>query len=98
MKTTLLTKEELESFSQEFPEWEILEKKIRKVWIFKNFIEAFGFMTKVAIISESMNHHPEFENIYNKVSIKITTHDLGGLSTLDIALAESINGIENLPN
>ena len=66
------------------------DKSIFKEFNFKNFIDAFSWMNKVALISEKLNHHPEFLNVYNKVEIKLTTHDQGGLSTKDIDLAEKI--------
>ncbi len=69
------------------------EKAIYKEFKFKNFIDAFSWMNKVALISEKLNHHPEFLNIYNKVEIKLTTHDQGGLSTKDIDLAEKIENL-----
>lgn len=58
---------------------------------FKNFIEAFSFMTAVALAAEKMNHHPLWENVYNKVEIKLNTHDIGGISTLDFRLAKAID-------
>ena len=75
--------------------WKELEKEsaIIKVFKFKNFIEAFSWMNKVAFLSEKDNHHPEFLNVYNKVEIKLTTHDSGGLSTKDIDLAEKIESL-----
>ena len=60
---------------------------------FANFIEAFAFMTKVAIIAEGMNHHPEWSNVYAQVKIQLTTHDLGGVSNLDLELAKQINSL-----
>ena len=66
------------------------DKGIFKEFNFKNFIDAFSWMNKVALISEKINHHPEFFNVYNKVEIKLTTHDQGGLSAKDIDLAEKI--------
>jgi 4a-hydroxytetrahydrobiopterin dehydratase len=63
---------------------------------FNNFIEAFGFMTSVAIIAEKMNHHPEWSNIYNTVNIKLTTHDAGNTITdKDTALAKAIEELFN---
>ena len=62
-------------------------------WQFANFIDAFGFMTKVAMISESICHHPEWRNIYSEVSIELTTHDLKGISNLDLKLAKAIDKI-----
>ena len=58
---------------------------------FKDFSEAFAFMTRVALLAQSANHHPEWSNVYNKVSIRLTTHDAGGVTAKDIALAEAID-------
>ena len=60
---------------------------IKKVYTFNNFVEAFGWMSKVAMWAEKMNHHPEWGNVYSKVEVVLTTHDVGGLSNLDISLA-----------
>jgi|ThiBiot_750_biof_1041553.scaffolds.fasta_scaffold35063_2 4a-hydroxytetrahydrobiopterin dehydratase len=58
---------------------------------FKNFSEAFAFMTRVALLAEAANHHPEWSNVYSRVSIRLTTHDAGGLTAKDAALAEAID-------
>jgi 4a-hydroxytetrahydrobiopterin dehydratase len=60
---------------------------IRKVWKFKSFIEAWGFMSRTALIAEKLNHHPEWSNVYNMVDVTLTTHDCQGLSQLDLDLA-----------
>jgi 4a-hydroxytetrahydrobiopterin dehydratase len=70
--------------------WEIKDGKLHKEFVFDNFIEAFGFMTRVAIIAEGMNHHPEWFNVYKKVLIDLTTHEAGGISELDFQLASKI--------
>ncbi len=62
-------------------------KALEKTFKFSNFVEAFGFMTRAAIHAEKLNHHPEWFNVYNKVEVKLTTHDTGGLSELDVKLA-----------
>ena len=67
--------------------WTIENEKLHKVFEFSNFIEAFGFMTRAAIVAESMNHHPEWFNVYRKVTVDLTTHEAGGISTLDFKLA-----------
>jgi len=61
---------------------------IRKTYQFRNFVEAFGFMAKVALVAEKMNHHPEWSNVYRKVDVVLTTHDAGGLTDLDVTLAQ----------
>ena len=69
METKLLTLKELQDSSHLIPGWEILNSRLRKTFQFQDFIEAFGFMTKVAIISESACHHPEWKNVYSEVTI-----------------------------
>lgn len=70
--------------------WIIENDKLHKEFIFSNFIQAFGFMSQVAITAEAMNHHPEWFNVYKKVVIDLTTHEAGGLSDLDFQLAIKI--------
>ena len=65
-------------------------KDMSKEFVFENFIEAFSFMTKVSLLAEKLNHHPEWSNIYKTVNITLTTHDKGGLSELDLELGELI--------
>ncbi|KXI27738.1 4a-hydroxytetrahydrobiopterin dehydratase [Paraglaciecola hydrolytica] len=67
--------------------WTIVEDKLAKTFKFKSFIRAFGWMSQIAIWAEKLNHHPEWFNVYNKVEIKLTTHDAGGISELDFKLA-----------
>ncbi|KAL6264945.1 hypothetical protein P5V15_005041 [Pogonomyrmex californicus] len=66
---------------------------IYKEFVFKNFNEAFGFMTKVALQAEKMDHHPEWFNVYNKVNITLSSHDVNGLSQRDVKLATFINKV-----
>jgi 4a-hydroxytetrahydrobiopterin dehydratase len=73
--------------------WSLANEKLTKSFKFKDFVEAFGFMTKVAIIAEKMDHHPEWFNVYNNLKIELTTHDAGGISKLDIDLATKINAL-----
>ncbi|MEM6306857.1 MAG: 4a-hydroxytetrahydrobiopterin dehydratase [Pseudomonadota bacterium] len=63
---------------------------ITKTFVFRDFKKAFAWMTQIAIWAEVLNHHPEWENIYNTVTVVLTTHDVGGLSDLDVALAEKM--------
>jgi len=73
--------------------WAIDNEKLHKEFRFANFIEAFGFMTRLAIIAQEMNHHPEWSNVYNRVVIDLTTHEAGGISSLDFELAEKIEAL-----
>ena len=66
---------------------------IRKEFRFKNFSEAFGFMTRVALAAEKMDHHPDWSNVYDRVDIELSSHDIGGVSERDIALAAKIDAI-----
>ena len=76
------------------PAWTLREDglAITRIFRFADFAEAFGFMTRVAILAEKADHHPEWFNVYNRVEITLTTHDAGGLSTRDVALAGAIDG------
>lgn len=66
---------------------------IVKDFKFKNFVEAFGWMTRAAIWAEKWNHHPEWFNVYNKVSVTLSTHDVDGLSELDVKLAKKMDAL-----
>ena len=91
MKRELLNKTEITDLVQLLPKWKVKDNKLHRNFRFQDFVEAFGFMTQVGLIAESLNHHPEWSNVYSKVSIQLTTHDLGGISSLDIKLAQLIN-------
>ena len=77
------------------PEWQQLATRdaIHRSLHFKNFNQAWGFMTRVALVAEKMNHHPEWSNTYNRVEITLSTHDAGGLTALDLRLATAIDRI-----
>jgi 4a-hydroxytetrahydrobiopterin dehydratase len=88
---TKLTDDEIADELKAIHEWSIVDGKLHRELKFENFIEAFAFMTKLAFVAERLNHHPEWSNVYNKVSISLTTHDAGGLSRLDFDLAQAAN-------
>ena len=74
--------------------WQEIDNQLTKEFEFKNFIEAFSFMTKVAIVAEKMDHHPNWSNVYNKVSIQLSTHDMGDIVTdRDRKLAAAIDDL-----
>ncbi len=77
----------------QLPEWKVVDNKLNRAFKFNDFVDAFAFMTKVAIASEKMNHHPEIFNVYNRVVIDLTTHEVGGISALDIELAKKISAL-----
>jgi 4a-hydroxytetrahydrobiopterin dehydratase len=75
---------------EKLPGWELKNKGIEKEFIFSNFAEAFTFMTLVASLAESLQHHPDWSNVYNKVYMKLTTHEAGGVTERDLAMATEI--------
>lgn len=79
----------------QLPEWGAVDGRaaITKRYKFRNFSEAWGFMSRVALIAEQMNHHPEWFNVYNKVDVTLTTHDAGGVSELDVVMAQKIDAL-----
>ena len=93
MEPYLLQDRELKELVFKIPGWEINSGQIEREFNFDNFIEAFSFMTKIALICEKYNHHPSWENVYSKVTIRLNTHDLGGITNLDQTLASEINKI-----
>lgn len=75
----------------ELDHWCLSGDKLQGEFVFGDFVEAFGFMSQVALLAEAMNHHPEWSNVYNRVEVYLTTHDAGGITELDFALAGRIN-------
>ena len=75
------------------PGWELLDGKLRREFTFPDFARAFGFMTGVALIAEAMDHHPEWSNVYNRVTISLVTHDLGGVGTPDVEFARRVDAL-----
>ena len=77
----------------ELDDWSLNQYKIYRLFVFENFIEAFGFMSQVALLAETMGHHPEWFNVYNRVEIYLITHDAGGISERDFTLAGRIDSL-----
>lgn len=73
--------------------WEILDGKLHKELVFRNFIEAFGFMTRAALVAEALDHHPDWCNSYRRVVVSLTTHEAGGLTELDFTLASRMESL-----
>ena len=89
-----LTEEQISAELSGLQGWSVVNGKLHKDFVFDDFIEAFGFMCKAAIHIEKMNHHPEWFNVYNKISVDLVTHDAGGITQNDIALARTLNLLE----
>ena len=90
---TLLTSDQKQELGTTLPLWTLTADRLRRDLAFRDFVEAFGFMSKVALLAEARNHHPNWSNVYNRVTIELTTHDLGGLSNLDRELAIAIDAL-----
>jgi len=96
MRPSLLSAEQIEQRLNTLnanakQQWQVVEGKLSLDLRFKNFTEAFAFMTAVALKAEKIDHHPNWQNVYNRVSLQLTTHDVGGLTSLDFELATLIN-------
>jgi len=76
---------------EQLPNWSIVNQKLTRKFVFKDFVQAFEFMKKIAIIAEKMDHHPEWSNSYNTVNVELITHTQGCITQLDIELATQMN-------
>jgi 4a-hydroxytetrahydrobiopterin dehydratase len=83
-----LSDAEIQSRLPKLTSWSLQNGKLHREYKFKDFVTAFGFMSSVALTAESMNHHPEWFNVYSTVKIDLNTHDAGGVTELDFQLAE----------
>jgi 4a-hydroxytetrahydrobiopterin dehydratase len=91
MSVPTLSTQELEIQLTQLEGWSVENGKLHRQYQFKSFVEAFGFMSSVALVAESMDHHPEWFNVYNQVTIDLTTHDSGGITLKDVKLAQKAN-------
>ena len=82
------------AFLREFPEWREVQGRdaIARGFAFKDFNEAFAFMTRVALLAEKLDHHPEWFNVYNKLDVTLSTHDAGGVTAKDVEMAKAMEG------
>ena len=78
------------------PAWSRQGPRIRREFVFSSFVEAFGFMSSVALLAERADHHPEWHNVYNRVVIELTTHDAQGLTPRDFSLAREIDALPGI--
>ncbi len=86
-----LTAEQIKKALQTLSGWKLKGGKLYREWKFADFSAAWGFMSRVALIAEKMNHHPEWCNVWNKVYVELSTHDAGGITKLDVQLAKTMN-------
>lgn len=86
-----LSPQELETELKQLDGWTTENGKLHREYKFASFVEAFGFMASLALVSEAIGHHPEWFNVYNRVTIDLTTHDAGGITSKDIAWAQKAN-------
>ena len=92
-----LTESEITEALANLPGWSVENGKLHRQFQFKNFIEAFGFMASAALVAESMNHHPEWFNVYHKVVVDLVTHSVGAISNLDFELARMMETLAQQP-
>ena len=90
-----LTKQEIAVGLSKLDGWSVVKGRLHRVFKFKDFTQAFGFMKRVARAADRMDHHPDWSNAYNKVTIDLSTHSVGGLTTNDFDLAEKIQKIHD---
>ncbi len=96
-KVKKLKAAEVASRLAKLPKWSLANAKLHREYKFADFVQAFGFMSRVALVAESMNHHPEWFNVWSTVKIDLSTHDAGGISEKDFALAEKIEALAAQP-
>ena len=88
-----LSESEIDEEIKKISGWSVKDDKLHKEFQFDNFNQAFGFMTRAAMEIEKMNHHPEWFNVYNRITVDLTTHDAGGITNNDVNLARILNSL-----
>ncbi len=89
-----LSQIDIDEYLKNLPGWSVVNEKLHKEFQFESFNQAFGFMTRAAMEIEKMNHHPEWFNVYNRITIELTTHDAGGITKNDVNLAKILNSLQ----
>jgi 4a-hydroxytetrahydrobiopterin dehydratase len=92
-QTERMTEQEVYNRLGSLDGWGVVNGKLEKEFAFRDFVTAFGFMSSVALLAEKQNHHPEWSNVYKRVTISLSTHEVGGVSARDFRLAESIDSL-----
>jgi 4a-hydroxytetrahydrobiopterin dehydratase len=93
MARTRLNDEQIREKLAALPEWSVVSAKLHREYKFADFVHAFGFMATCAVAIEKMNHHPEWSNVWNRVTVDLTTHDAGGITERDFELAAMLEGV-----
>ncbi len=93
MKAHRLSEPEIAAAIAQLPGWNYEQGKLHRVFTCRDFVHAWGFMSSVALVAEAMNHHPEWSNVWNRVSVNLVTHDAGGVTSNDIELASRMSKI-----
>lgn len=88
-----LSEAQIRQLQHERPLWAVADGRLQREFRFSDFVDAFAFMTRVALIAEAIGHHPDWSNVYNRVLITLTTHDAGGLTDLDVQMARRIDAL-----
>ena len=88
-----LSEAEIAAALKELPGWSVENGKLHRVYVCRDFVHAFGCMASVALAAEAMGHHPEWSNVWNRVTIDLSTHDAGGITRLDVELAQKVQAI-----
>jgi len=84
---------EIQTFIAQHSQWSVANGKLHREYVFDNFVQAFGFMTQVALVAERADHHPEWFNVYRKVTVDLSTHEAGGITKRDFDLARNMEAI-----
>lgn len=90
---SILTEARIQEVLAEMPGWSLSAGRLRRECTFADFSEAWGFMNRVALLAEKMNHHPDWSNVYNRVVIELFTHDAGGITQRDIDFARGVHAL-----
>jgi len=93
MAISKLSDKEIQSHLAALPDWSLEDGQLHRRFVFRDFVTAFGFMSQVALLAERADHHPEWSNTYKTVDIHLSTHEAGGISERDFALAKEINAL-----
>jgi 4a-hydroxytetrahydrobiopterin dehydratase len=93
MQARKLDEQEITNRLKELKAWKLEKGKLHRAFEAKDFIAAFGYMTRIALVAQEMNHHPEWCNVWNKITVDLSTHSVGGVSNLDFELAAKIDQI-----